>query len=81
MKLALLHHSTPTYIDSMYLCINDPRAGRTEEKLSVKPQIKVALESKHQLTVPSSPRSYDCRMVVVSFEDNEQLRNLQYTYV
>ena len=98
VKLALLHHSTPTYIDSTNLCIEDPLTRRTaaakrrsknsqaesaasRSSQRWKPCIRVALQSNHQLTVPSSPQSYDCKMVAVSFESHKVLVTLQFPYV
>ncbi|KAI0740851.1 hypothetical protein C8Q76DRAFT_709217 [Earliella scabrosa] len=95
VKLALLHHSTPTYIDSTNLCIEDPLTRRTaaakrrsknsqaesaasRSNQRWKPCIRVALQSNHQLTVPSSPQSYDCKMVAVSFASHTVLVTLQF---
>ncbi|KAI0740850.1 hypothetical protein C8Q76DRAFT_205042 [Earliella scabrosa] len=77
VKLALLRHSSPTWIDGAYLIIDDPCARDSTPEPN--PQIKVPLESKHQLTAPYSSGSYDGKMVAVAFETHAEMNTLQFT--
>ena len=46
----------------------------------LRPQIKVPLEARYQLTAPITSTTHDGKMIVVQFEEHAELNSLQFTY-
>ncbi|KAI0752818.1 hypothetical protein C8Q80DRAFT_1148403 [Daedaleopsis nitida] len=89
VKLALLPHSPPTWIDSR-LVIEDPRTRTHSEQFSqstsswssgpkLKPRIDLRLKSSEQLMAPRSSSSRDATIIVVSLEEHTLANKLQFS--
>ncbi|KAI0701010.1 hypothetical protein C8T65DRAFT_579875 [Cerioporus squamosus] len=86
VKLALLPHSPPTWIDSR-LVIEDPRArGRPSvassdsesSEFKARPPIEIRLKARDQLTANARGPHVDSGMVVVLLEENSLAHGLQF---